>query len=455
MTSYSNRAPSRGLSPLVLAMGVGVLALLVRLLYVQFFSTPMPFWDQWDGEWNTAIRPWLDGTLQWNTLLTPHNEHRILPTRLVALGSYLATGQWNNVYEARISAVVFCFIPAVMVWQALRDEGTGDRRWLIVPVVLLLSMLPFARENFLVGFQSQFYFLILSSVLAIGLVARHHQSVFALLGAMTLSVLAVLTMASGLLTAVAAGAVALLACLCLPGRRAPAIGATVTLAVIAVVGYATLPVIAGHGTLRAQSLGELLRAATHVLAWPGRSNSVFLIVWLPAIVMVGRILVRRKATPTDLFMAGLCIWSALQGLAIAYGRGHDAMRPPASRYTELLVPGVVGNAWFALQLWGLVPVHSIRRTLARVVAVLFGLLLIGGTLSEVSKDFRRINAFTAACRLQQDNVAKYLRTGDPSALNVGEFELPYPDAGQLKRHLDNPALRPILPIAREADPAPR
>jgi hypothetical protein len=451
----TQHAERRWPTPLLLALGTGALALVARLLYVQFFSTPMPFWDQWDGEWVTALKPWLDGTLHWSTLLTAHNEHRILPTRLVTLASYLATGEWNNVYEARISAVVFCFIPALLVWHAVRDEAAAGWRWLMVLLVVLLSVLPFARENFLVGFQSQFYFLILSSVIAIALVARHHQNPIALLGAMALSVLAIVTMASGLLTAVAVGAVCVLACWCLPGRRAPALCAMAALAVIAVVAYTQVPVLAAHSALRAQSVGELLQAATYVLAWPGRSNGVFIIAWLPAVVMIGRMLVRRQVTPTGLVMAGLCVWSALQGLAIGYGRGHDALHPPASRYTELLVPGLVGNAWFALQLWGLLPSPSPRRIAARSVAVLFALLLVGGTLSQVSKDFRRMKEFNAACRLQQENVVRYLTSGDPKALEVGYFELPYPDATHLKRHLDDPALRRILPATIHASaPSP-
>ncbi len=50
-------AARKGWSPLAVAAGVAVMALLVRLLYVQFFSTPMPFWDQWDGEGATALQP--------------------------------------------------------------------------------------------------------------------------------------------------------------------------------------------------------------------------------------------------------------------------------------------------------------------------------------------------------------------------------------------------------------
>ncbi len=446
--ALAGSAVRSGLSPFTVAAGVALITLLVRLLYVQFFSTPMPFWDQWDGEGATALQPWLHGTLQWSTLLQLHNEHRILPTRLFALLSYFLTGQWNNVYEARIGAVVACFIPAMLVWYALRDAGPVNGRKLLVVFALLMSVLPFSWENFLVGFQSQFYVLILSSIVAVGLVARHHQSIPALLGAIALSLLAAVTMASGMLTAVAVGATCVMACLCLPGKRAPALCTTVVLAVLAIVAYRSIPVIDGHAVLRAQSLGELLLATTRILSWPARSNGWVAVVWLPGAVMITRMLLRRQATRADLVMAGLCIWTALQALAIAYGRGHN-MTSPAPRYTELFVPGLFGNAWFALQLWGLLP-RSGLRSAARAAVVVFALVAVGAPLSQVGKDFRRIQTFAAESRLQQENATRYLVTGDPAALDVGERELPYPDAAKLKAQLDDPKLRQILPVKLES-----
>lgn len=442
---------ARGMSPLTLAMGVAALALLARLLYVQYFATPMPYMDQWDGEWASALKPWLQGSLQWQMLVSPHNEHRILPTRLVTLLSYAANGEWNNVHEARIAAVVFCFIPGLLTWHALRDAGVAARRWL-PPLAVLLSVLPFAWENFLVGFQSQFYFLILSSIVAIALVARHHQSIAALAGAVALSVFACATMASGLLTAVATGATCIMACLCLPGRRAPALCATALLAVVAIAAYAWVPVIEAHAVLRAQSVGEFAGAAVRVLAWPMRSGAFAPVIWLPALVMIGRMLVRRRASPVDLVMAGLCVWSALQALAIAYGRGHD-MRAPMSRYTELFVPGLFASAWFAIRLWGEARPGARLRLATRTVVVLFAIVVAWPLLGRASKDAGKLQQFTADARLQQDNVQRHLAGEGLRAPQGDGFVLPYPDAENLKQRLDDPLLRQVLPGHR-AGPAP-
>jgi hypothetical protein len=433
-------------------MAIAALALLARLLYVQYFSTPMPYWDQWDGEWATALKPWMDGTLQWQALLAPHNEHRILPTRLLALLSYAVTGQWNNVYEARIGALLFCLIPGLLVWHALRDAGAAAGRWLLLPLALLLSVLPFTWENFLVGFQTQFYVLVLSSIVSIALAARHHQRIPALLAAIALSAFATTIMASGMLTAVATAAACVLACLCLPGRRGPALCAAGILVVMAVAAYAWVPVIEVNAGLRAQGVGEFLYAASRTLAWPMRSGGFALIIWLPATVMILRMVIRRQASATELVMAGLCIWSALQALAIAYGRGHG-LRSPMPRYMDLFVPGLFANAWFAIQLWGLLPVASRLRTASRAVAVLFAVLVAYPLLARTGKDVEQMREFTAATRVQQHNVQRYLATGEPSMLQVGEFELPYPDPARLKVYLDDPALRRALPPLQQTDAA--
>ncbi|MFH7572048.1 hypothetical protein, partial [Pseudomonas syringae group genomosp. 7] len=113
-------------------------------------------------------------------------------------------------------------------------------------------------------------------------------------------------------------------------------------------------------------------------------------------------------------------------------------------------PGLFANAWFALQLWNLLPASRMRHA-ARTAVVLFTLLVVVAPLSQVGKDVRKIREFAADCRVQQANAVRYLVTGDPAALDVGEFELPYPDAAKLKAQLDDPKLRAILPV--KVDPS--
>lgn len=428
----------------VVALGVALLSLLARLAYVQLYSAPMPYWDQWDGEAAFLLKPWIDGTLQWADMIRTHNEHRILPTRLVTLGSYLITGQWNNMYEARVSAFVYCFIPGLLVWHALRDERSMRLNWLLVVAALLVAVLPFAWENILVGFQSQFYFLILSSLVAVGLAARHHENIIAVATAVFLSIFAALTMASGMLTPVAVGATYVLACICLPGRRAPALGATVLLAAIAIAAYLAIPVIPQHRTLQAQNAFELVDAVSHVLGWPvSKFHAAVVALWLPSVIVIARMLLTKKASRTELVMAGICIWSALQGAAIAYGRGHG-METPTSRYTELFIPGLFGNAWFAVHLLQRTAASKAVRVGSGLVAAAFGLTFMAGMLVHIPADMATVRERAAAAQLQQKNVLRYLVTNDPKALEVEYQQIPYPESARLKSLLDDPAIRNAL-----------
>lgn len=458
MTTSMNVERRSAPSAATIAVGVALLALLARLLYIQLYAVPMPYWDQWDGEAAFLLKPWIDGSLQWADLIRTHNEHRILPTRLVTLGSYLVTGQWNNMYEARVSALVYCFIPGLLVWQALRDERRSRLNWLLVAMALATAVLPFAWENILVGFQSQFYFLILASLLAVGLAARQHENIIAIGGAVMLSIFAALTMASGMLTPVAVGATYVLACICLPGRRWPALGAVFVLAAIAVAAYLSIPVIPEHRTLQAQGALEFINAVSHVLGWPvSRFHLAVVALWLPSALMISRMLLRRRATPSELVMAGLCIWSALQGTAIAYGRGHG-METPTSRYTELFIPGLFGNAWFAVQLVRTLARPSSVRTGAALVAGAFAITFTAGMLRHVPADMAMVRERAEFGQIQQSNVLRYLTSNDPSALQVEYQHIPYPNAERLKALLDDPALRGALFVkivpAEAQGPAP-
>ncbi|WP_313283652.1 hypothetical protein [Stenotrophomonas indicatrix] len=426
------------------AIAVAMLALVVRLFYVQHFAVPMPFWDQWDAEGAFLLKPWIDGTFPWADLIRTHNEHRILPTRLVTLATYLVTGQWNNMYEARVAALVFCLIPGMLVWQSLRQKEAGAHRWLLVVAALLLSVLPFAWENFLVGFQSQFYFLVLFSLCAIRLAATQHENILVMATVVALSILATLTMASGLFTLVAVAGTYVLACLCLPGRRWPALCTTAVLAALACYAYLKLPIIPEHRTLQAQNAHELVDAISHVLGWPlVGPHWAIAALWLPCIVYIARMVVLRRATRTDLSMAGLCAWSALQGLAIAYGRGHG-LDTPAARYTELFTPGLFGNAWFALRLWNTEGLKKQLRAGAQLLALAFAGTFLVGMLIRVPMDARAMTARHDAARLQEKNTLLYLTSGDPAALEVNAFEIPYPNASRLRGLLDDPALKNAL-----------
>ena len=65
-----------------------------------------PFWDQWDGEARVLFVPYSESNLGWRTMFDLHNEHRVLFTRLLALGLLEANGQWDPRLETVVNAAI-------------------------------------------------------------------------------------------------------------------------------------------------------------------------------------------------------------------------------------------------------------------------------------------------------------------------------------------------------------
>jgi hypothetical protein len=150
-------------------------------------------------------------------------------------------------------------------------------------------------------------------------------------------------------------------------------------------------------------------------------------------------------------MAGCIGWNALQCLAIGYSRGHD-MQHIASRYSDLLMPGLVAAAWFAGRLWQWSAGRL--RTLALTLGGLAILALAIGLAMRTPGDVQEMRNRHAQSLIQAANVKAYLRDGDPGHLFQPPMQIPYPNAILLRQYLDDPVLRPVLPFKEARNPPP-
>jgi hypothetical protein len=143
-------------------------------------------------------------------------------------------------------------------------------------------------------------------------------------------------------------------------------------------------------------------------------------------------------------MAGIACWVLLQIFAMAVIRGNGLVDVP-SRYTDIVIFGLIANAYFALDFF----VGRTLRTPALRFA--FGIFLALGVCEIAALGVRTGASLTmmrtrsvefAAQRL---NVSAYLVTGEESFMrDKPMFDLPYPDPALLKQYLDDPTLRKIL-----------
>ncbi|WP_090146268.1 hypothetical protein [Dyadobacter soli] len=430
--------PTRNILALLATL---LLIIAARFYLVETYAIALPFWDQWDAEGDYLLRPWIEGRLRIDELWHTHNEHRIFPTRLLSLLIFNVTGVWDNVIEARVNIFLAACIPLIILLFLMRQRELHGVRWLILIVIIAQFALPFSFENMLVGFQSQFYFLMIFTLFALILAARYPDSLLAMAGILVLSWLSVLTMASGILTPLAATGVYALQGFLKREVNWKHVGMVVVLVGLAALGYSIMPHIEGNQIYRSRNIAEIRKALRFILSWPvSKSWPAAIALWFPAVGMVCWLLRSRALSRADMVMAGCAMWSLGQTLAIAYGRGQ-AMGGVSSRYTELFTIGLIGNAWFAARF---IEITLKNKRVAWLGAVFFVVFIMGHT-SRRKRDMRDVYHTYELSMKQETNVRKYMKTGDASVLVQPLFQIPYPDSIRLRSLLDNPTIRPILP----------
>ncbi len=103
-------------------LSIFLVGLGARLGLIERFGTPLPFWDQWD-EVRVVFVPYFQGKLSLPALFSPHNEHRILFTRLYDLALLLLNGQWDNLVQMTANAFIYTAVVAGFGWQMARLIG--------------------------------------------------------------------------------------------------------------------------------------------------------------------------------------------------------------------------------------------------------------------------------------------------------------------------------------------
>jgi hypothetical protein len=288
----------------------------------------------------------------------------------------------------------------------------------------------------LAGFQVQFYFLLLFSLGHI-IFSLESDGVNWRWGVGQLcGVLALASMASGFLSALAI--LAILIWRIISGRRWTCqqwITAAFSI-LIAIAGWRMKVDVPGHLSLHATSVSNFLVSFLRLLAWPGPIIVPFMI--LPGLIFLRRIILLVNIRKADSLLFGLLVWCLLQCAALAFGRGGSGVLA-SPRYFDLLAVYVALSFIFiATELSG--------RTRLRVASIWF-VVVTAALLVESKNQWRYfVVPLKGAREIQQQHTRNYLRTGAPGELLGKSWpEIPYPDPGILKARLDLPEIQEILP----------
>lgn len=428
----------------------GLFALLLgsKFLTLAIGASPIPFTDEWDAEGAGFLKPLVEGRNALALWFAHDNEHLIFFTRPLTLLAYRVSGYWDVVLPMILNAILHAAIVTLLLAALTKALPTPKR----LAALLLcggFALLPFGNENTLLGFNTHFYLLIGSALLALWLLASAPAFSPKWLWGVLAAIGAFASLASGALVPLAAAALAS-AQMFSATRGAPEFSRKREifgiLALVALSGamIALTPHIPANDLYRAADLPDFLRACVHLLAWPAHGPLGLLLI-LPGACFARQILREKPALDDPRWLhLGVMIWILGQIAALAYGRSGAIV----SRYLDFLVIGVFANivALFSLMRWrGFARPAELQKFAALVaVALTVALFANHGRVSKLNNVFQRRDEAAAQTR----HLRAYLASADARDLQAdNKYDLPYPDPERLKLMLDDPTLRGLLPPA--------
>ncbi len=472
----------------------------------------MPDWDQWDAEAVETLIPWFTHDHFLTHLFTPHNEHRVVLTKLQALALVLLNGQWDARLEAVTNAALHAALAAafwLLTLRVLTAASSEQRiassehhavesprssthypllatRYFLPPALFLLTLalfaLPLAWQNVLGGFHSQQYWLVgLSFATIVTLPFVRSFSPAWWIGAVS-SFLALGSMGSGFLAAVAVVIVIVFRLFHRDTSLRASWPALTLAAGATALGILTRTEVAWHADMKAKTLYDFVFTIVHSLQWPWRDHDwAALVLWLPWLLLAVQI-VRSPASPTlplspssasaaPQTILALGGWVLLQLAATAYARGIGADYP-ASRYMDTLILGVLANALALAWLLSQTETKD-RRPETRDPEPPSSRSLVSDPRSLVSSHWSLVSRGLLTCAWlltltigatlfltrivrwelegakeyyvkAEGHMRRYLATNNPQHLAYPD--IPFPNADGLAERLAQPSIRALMPV---------
>jgi len=322
-----------------------------KLWLIQSFSSPLPFWDQWE-EYPHAYKPWFEGRLSFTDLFAAHNEHRIFFTRIYALALLLLNGQWDGQLHMVLNAVIHC--ATLTGFGVLAARLLGAQSWPVIwPALAAALALPFAWENSLAGFHSQFFFMLFFSLLTLWLLGMNPAWSRRWWAGVATSIAGLFTVASGFLAAAAVfGFIALRA---LKQRQSwrQHLPTLIVCGAVSVAGVLLKGDVPHHQVLQAHSAADFVVSLGKTLAWPWIVLPPAALLNMFPVILVASVWLRKPAAERGeeliLVTGG---WVVLSAAAAAFARGAGGAHPQW-RYMDstswVLIVNALALAWLGQQ----------------------------------------------------------------------------------------------------------
>jgi hypothetical protein len=295
------------------------------------------------------------------------------------------------------------------------------------------------------------YFHLLFVFLAVWLHSHSRAWSLPWISATALAVASYFNLASGALTPLALSAMSIFQII-LGSRKGDyrecsGIGAQCTLALVMVLSIDGI-----QGPLGSHSIEQFVSAFLTAAAWP-LPPAFAVVVHAPMIALIAS-LIKDKPDLRDSrwIMFGLWIWLGMQFGALAYGRASGVVL--SSRYMDGFLVGLILNFTAVLRLLPDRP----RLSVSFLASAWLLAISIGAAHEAILKAVPEVAEHHRITDAETRNVRGYLTTGDFAFLKGKPLlEIPFPDADFLRKILDAPGVRAILPptLADDGVPARR
>jgi hypothetical protein len=428
-----------------------------KLLLIARLGIPTPYWDQWDAEAIALYLPYYSGTLGPERWLAFHNEHRLLLTRVNALALLWLSGTWDPVLQMLVNAAIHVGGIALLVVLLGRLLDRTSLLLFLAFVTLLFSA-PLGWDNTLGGFQIQFYYLVLLSLLGLYLLCGARAWSARWLAGTLIGIAAYFSMASGAL--VLPAAIILTLAQRAVGQRSGArelTGMALHIALSFVLLSDALS-FSPNADFRAHTIGQLINSILVSASWPIAAASwptvlriiPAALVHLPITIFAIRFLAQRNGiADRRWFVLALAAWVAVQIFALSYGRVGGSTE---SRYADIFLIGIALNAAAGLYLLRDAGMAGKPRIIL-LPAIWLLAVTLGAGQKVTSRAVDGISARYATGQIQTASVKSFLATGDFAHLSgKPTLHIPYPSAERLRDLLNDPKLRTILPPALTGAP---
>jgi hypothetical protein len=313
------------------------------------YGTVLPYRDQWQCTAFDLLAPWARGQLHFSAFWTPLNDHWPVLTRLLSYALLTLNGQWNNLLETSVNALIFGGACFVFLKNLLPGLPRLARIGLVVITGAVLA-LPITWENTLWGIQSLVYLQIALTLIYLSSVCTERRFTRTWWCGHVAGVAVLFTQHSAIIAHVAAAVLLSWRLWRRDGdRKVTGAGLGFAIGVIALF-VIFFPSITATASLRADSWRLALDVSLRQLAFPLPHPAWAFLTYLPWFLVIIDRLATKKMGSVDAFIFVLGLWVAGQAAAIGYGRAAQTFTF-ASRYCDFLALGWLVNAACLGRLW--------------------------------------------------------------------------------------------------------